>query len=86
VHVVSLVGDLSSSRALVEQVSPQAPGGRPAAPDAGFAMEVAALLAEVVRFAGRAAIFPGEWEALADRARKHHSVRTALLAAQQDAP
>ena len=86
---MSRVGDLSSGRPLVEQVPPQASGGRSAAPDAGLATEVAALaalLAEVVRFAGRAAIFPGEWEALADRAREHHSVRTALLAAQQDAP
>ena len=88
-RVVSRVGDLSSGRPLVEQVPPQASGGRSAAPDAGLATEVAslaALLAEVVQFAGRAAIFPGEWEALADQAREHHSVRTALLAAQQDAP
>ncbi|MCA1836264.1 MAG: hypothetical protein LC721_08035 [Actinobacteria bacterium] len=86
---MSLVGDLSSGRPLVEQLPPQAPGGRSAAPDAGLATEVAALaalLAEVVRFAGRAAIFPSEREALADLAMEHHSVRTALLAAQEDAP
>ena len=88
-RVMSLVGDLSSGRPLVEQLPPQAPSGRSATPDAGLATEVAALaalLAEVVRFAGRAGIFPGEWEALADQAREHHSVRTALLAAQEDAP
>jgi len=89
VRVVSLVGDLSSGRPLVEQVSPQAPSGRSAAPDAGLATEVAALaalLAEMVQFTGRAAIFPGEWEALADQTREHHSVRTAPLATQQDTP
>ena len=88
-RVMSLVGDLSSGRPLVEQLPPQAPSGRSATPDAGLATEVtvlAALLAEVVRFAGRAGIFPGEWEALADHAMEHNSVRTALLAAQEDAP
>ncbi len=88
-HVVSLVGDLSSGRPLVAQVPPQTPGGRSTTPDADLATEVAALaalLAEVVQVAGRAAIFPSEWEALADQAREHHSVRTALLAAQQDPP
>jgi hypothetical protein len=89
VRVVSLVGELSSDRPLVERVPPQAPGGRSATPDAGLATEVAALAAlpaEVVQFAGRAAIFPSEWEAVADQAREHHSVRTALLAAQENAP
>jgi hypothetical protein len=89
VRVVSLVGELSSGQPLVEQVPPQAPGSRSATPDAGLATEVAALaalLAEVVQFAGRAAIFPSEWEALADQAREHHSVCTALLAAQENAP
>jgi hypothetical protein len=88
-RVVSLVGDLSSGRPLVEQVPPQAPGSRSTTPDAGLATEVAALaalLAEVVQFAGRAAIFPSEREALADLAMEHHSVRTALLAVQEDAP
>lgn len=88
-RVVSLVGDLSPGRPLVEQVPPHAPSGRPAPPDAGLATEVAALaalLAEVVEFAGRAAMFPGEWEALADQAMQHHSMRTALLATQQDTP
>jgi hypothetical protein len=46
----------------------------------------ACLTAEVVQVAGPAAIFRGEWEALADQAMEHHSVRTALLAAQQDTP
>lgn len=86
VRVVSLVGDLSFGRPLVDQVPPQAPSGRSVLPDAGLATEVAALLAEVVQFAGRAAIFPGEWEALADQTMEHHSVRTAPLAAQQDTP
>jgi hypothetical protein len=88
-RVVSLVGDLSSGRPLVERVPPQAPGGRSATPDAGLATEVAALaalLAEVVQFTGRATIFPSECEALADQTMEHHSVRTALLATQQDAP
>ena len=88
-RVMSLVGDLSSGRPLVEQVPPQAPGVRSATPDAGLATEVAALaalLAEVVRLAGRAAIFPSDWETLADQAIEHNSVRTALLTAQEDPP
>jgi hypothetical protein len=47
---------------------------------------LAALLAEVVQPAGRAAIFPGVWEALAEQTRQHESVRAALLAARDDAP
>jgi hypothetical protein len=88
-RVVNLVGDLSSGWPLVEPLPPQAPCGRSATPDAGLATEVAALaalLAEVVQFAGRSAIYPSEREALADQAKEHHSVRTALLAAQEDAP
>jgi hypothetical protein len=89
VRVVSLVGDLSSGRPPVEQVPPQAPGARPVAPDAGLATEVtalAALLAEVVQLAGRAAMFPGLWEALAEQAREHDSVRREHAAQQADRP
>lgn len=45
---------------------------------------LAALLAEVVWLAGRAAIFPGLWEALAEQAMEHESVRAALRAARKD--
>lgn len=43
------------------------------------------LLADVVQLAGRAAVFPAQWEALAEQAVDHESVRAALLAARQDA-
>jgi hypothetical protein len=41
------------------------------------------LLAQVVEMAGRAAIFPDHWEALAELAMEHESARAAL--ARQDA-
>ncbi|HET9118143.1 MAG TPA: hypothetical protein VFN75_08750 [Pseudonocardiaceae bacterium] len=89
---MSLVDDLNSGRPPVEQLPPKAPGDRPApcATDfpAGLATEVAtlaALLAEVVQLAGRAAIFPGHCEALAEQAMEHQSVRAALQAGR-DAP
>jgi hypothetical protein len=86
---VRAVSDLASGRPLVEQLPPKAPGGWPAPPDVErLVSEVAALaelLAEVVQLAGRAAIFPGLWEALAEQAMDHESVHAALLAAQGDA-
>ena len=86
---MSLVGDLDSSRPLVERLPPNAPGGRPAPPDVerlvAEVAALAALLAEVVQLAGRAAMFPGYWEALAEHAMEHDSVRTALLVVQEDA-
>jgi hypothetical protein len=89
VRAVSLVTDLNSRRSLVEQLPPKAPGGRPAPPPVERLVSevaaLAALLAEVVQLAGRAAIFPGQWEALAEQAMDHDSVRAALLAAQEDA-
>lgn len=87
---VSPVGDLTSGRPLVKQSPPKVPGGRLAPPDVQrLASEVAALaelLAEVVQLAGRAAIFPGQWEALAEQAMEYESVRASLLAAQKDTP
>jgi hypothetical protein len=41
---------------------------------------LAGLLAQVVEMAGRAAIFPGHWETLAEQAMEHQSVRAALAA------
>ena len=93
VRAVSLLGDLNAGRLLIEQLPPKAPGSRPAPSAADcsvdLTMEVtalAALLAEVVQLAGRAAMFPGQWEALAEQAMEHQSVRAALLAAQEHAP
>lgn len=71
-----------------ERARQRVPGGRPVSPDADFATEVAALaelLAEVVQLAGQSAIFPGYWEALAEQAMEHHSMRAALLAAREAA-
>ena len=85
---MSLVRDPTSGRPLGEQSPSQAPGGRPAPPDADLATEVAALadsLADVVQLAGQAAIVPGHGETLAGQAMEHPSVRAALLAAQEDA-
>lgn len=89
---MSLGGDLDSGRPLVEQLSPKAPGGRPAPCAADCSVDLArevralaALLADVVQLAGRAAVFPAQWEALAEQAVDHESVRAALLAARQDA-
>lgn len=89
---MSLGGDLDSSRPLVEQLPPKAPGGRPAPCAADCSVDLArevealaALLAEVVQLAGRAAIFPGRWEALAEQAVDHESVRAALLSTGEDA-
>lgn len=85
VRAVILVGNLDSGRPRVERVPPKVPGGRPAPPDVkrliAEAAALAALLAEVVQLAGRAATFPGYWETLAEHAREHDSVR----AAQDDA-
>lgn len=88
-----MVSDLASGRLLVEPVPSKAPSGRPAPYggdfSAGLVMEVAALaalLAEVVWLAGRGAIFPGQWEALAEQAMEYESVRASLLAAQKDTP
>jgi hypothetical protein len=93
VRAVSLISNQNAGRSLVEQLPPKAPGDRPAPSAADcyvdLATEVAApaaLLAEVVQLAGRAAIFPGQWEALAEQAMEYQSVCAARLAAQEHAP
>jgi hypothetical protein len=79
------VSDLTSDRPLVERLPSKAPGGRSAPPDVepliAEGAALAGLLAQVVELAGKAAIFPGHWETLAERAMEHHSVRAALLTA-----
>lgn len=60
---MSLAGDLSSGRPLVERLPPKAPGGRPAPPDTAPLLTelsaLAGLLAQVVELASGSAIFPG---------------------------
>jgi hypothetical protein len=86
---VSPVSDLTAGWPPVERPPSKAPGSRSAPPDIEpLITEVAALaglLAQVVEMASKAAIFPGHWEALAEQAMEHHSVRAALLTAQGDA-
>jgi hypothetical protein len=75
------MSDLNSGRPLVERSPSEAPGGRSAPPDGGLAVEVAALaalLAEVVQLAGKRAIFPSQWELIAELALERDSVRAAL--------
>ena len=43
-------------------------------------------MAQAVGLASGSATFPGRWETPAEQAMEYHSVRAALLAAQQDAP
>jgi hypothetical protein len=59
-----------------------APGGW-SAPCGDPAKEIealAALLAEVVELAGNRAVFPGDWELIAELAMGHESVRRAVRA------
>ena len=80
---MSPVNELNSGRPPVEQFLSQAPGGRPAPPDADPATEVAALaalLAEVVELARNSAVFPSRWGLIAELALEHDCVRAALEA------
>ena len=72
----------TSDRPSVERPPSKAPGGQSAPPDTGLATEVAALselLAEVVHLTRQRAIFPGQWEQIAELALEHPSVRAALV-------
>jgi len=65
----------------VEQLPPSAPGGRSVPLGTNLATEVAALaelLAQVVHLTWQRAIFPGQWEQVAELALEHASVRAAL--------
>ncbi|MBV8993566.1 MAG: hypothetical protein JO287_07670 [Pseudonocardiales bacterium] len=81
---MSPVSDLTYGRPLVERIPSESPGGRSAPPEIELLITevatLAGLLAQVVEMAGRAAIFPGHWEALAELAMEHASVRAALAA------
>ena len=78
------VSHLTSDRPLVEQLPSKAPGNRSAPPDVELLITetaaLAELLAQVVELAGKAALFPGHWETLAQQAMEHPRVRAALLA------
>lgn len=82
VRPVSPGSNLTSDRPPVEPLPSKAPSDRSAPPEIELLItEVAALaglLAQVVEIAGRAAIFPDHWEALAELAMEHESVRAAL--------
>jgi hypothetical protein len=68
----------------VEQPLSQAPGGRSAPPN-GLAAEIAALaelLAETVVLARQSAVYPGQWEHIAELALEHGAVRAALRTEQ----
>lgn len=78
---MSPASDLTSDRPLVERFPSDAPGGRSAPSSTDLAMEIQALanlLAEVVTLAAKRAIFPGQWELIAELALEHESVRAAL--------
>jgi hypothetical protein len=70
-------------RSPVEQPLSKAPGDRSVPPDTDPATEVTALaelLAEVVHLARQRAVYPGQWEHVADLAMDYPSVRAALTA------
>jgi hypothetical protein len=75
------LSDPASGRLPVEQLPPSAPGGRSVPLGTDLATEVAALaelLAQVVHLTRQRAIFPGQWEQVAELALEHASVRAAL--------
>jgi hypothetical protein len=71
----------ASGRPPVEQLPPSAPGGRSVPLGTDLTTEVAALaelLAQVVHLTRQRAIFPSQWEQVAELALEHASVRAAL--------